>query len=298
MMVVGLVLAGAVVGLGVALLIREAVPAPPDLVSTLARLQIPPPADGSMDGAGGRSRVQDVLGGWVRRRLDRSGLPMPSRDLDLLGRSVEAHLAGKLTLAIAGLVLGPLTATVVVVAGVGVPVTIPIGASGGLAVLLFLLPDVDVRRRAAAARLEFRRGLCTYIDLVALERLADASAIEALERAARVGQGWVFDRIRDTLTRARLAGASPWQALSGLAAEVGVTELGDVGDIVAVSGEDGAAVHDTLRAHAQALRTALLTESETAANAASERLAIPVACLGLLFVAALTYPAIARILAT
>lgn len=297
---IALVLAGAVVGLGVALIVRELIPAPPDLGAALARLRDTPsrPHDRHTATPGGGHAMRQRLGGWLPRAAARLGLPVPRRDLDLVGRTVESYLAGKVALAVAGLAVAPVLTVALGVAGLELPVTIPVAASAGLAVLFFLLPDIDVRRRAADARREFRRGLCSYVDLVALERLADASAIEALERAAKVGEGWVFARIRDTLIHARLAGTSPWQALSDLAAEVGVTELGDVGDIVAVSGEDGAAVHQTLRAQAQALRTALLTEHEAAANASSERLAIPVACLGLLFIALLTFPALVRILHT
>lgn len=294
-----LVLAGALVGLGIALILREIVPAPPDLRTTLDRLRTPSTDTTHTHAAGDSQRrpgLEARLGGWLRQVATSLGLPVPRRDLDLLGRTVEAHLARKAALALIGLMPAPLLVAVLAVAAVGVPVAIPVAASMGLVVLFFLLPDLEVKRKATQARSEFRRGLCTYVDLVALERLADASAVEALERAASPGHGWVFDRIRNAVAHAMLTGASPWHALIDLADEVGISELSDVGDIIAVSGEDGAAVHDTLRAHARALRTTLLTEYETAANAASERLAIPVACLGLMFIAALIFPALARIL--
>ena len=132
-----------------------------------------------------------------------------------------------------------------------------------------MVPDLDLRRRAAAARDELRHAVCVYLELVALERAGDAGTVEALERAATVGDSPAFVRIRDALTRAELAGQPPWTGLAELADAVGVPELGDLADIMRLSGEDGAAVYATLRARAASLRTQLLAANAAAANAAS-----------------------------
>ncbi|MFZ5872260.1 MAG: type II secretion system F family protein, partial [Actinomycetota bacterium] len=145
-------------------------------------------------------------------------------------------------------------------------------------------------------RAQMRRAVSVYLELVALERAADAGTVEALDRAAAIGDGRAFILIRDALLRARLSGAPPWQGLAHLADQLRVPELGDVADIMRLSGEDGAAVYATLRARAASLRTTLLTASVTDANAASEHMIMPVACLGLAFMALLGYPAFARIL--
>jgi hypothetical protein len=73
-------------------------------------------------------------------------------------------------------------------------------------------------------------------------------------------------------------------------------ELDDVAEIMRLSGEDGAAVYATLRARAASLRTALLTDAAAEANAASEHMIMPVAFLGVTFMALLGYPAFARVL--
>ena len=98
------------------------------------------------------------------------------------------------------------------------------------------------------------------------------------------------------MLRAQLTGTSPWQGLAQLAAELRVPELGDVADIMRLSGEDGAAVYATLRARAASLRSALLTDAAAEANAASEHMIMPVAVLGVAFMALLGYPAFSRIL--
>jgi hypothetical protein len=298
---------GAAAGVGVTLVLRELLPSHPDLGSALVRLA-PDPLDSA--GRGGRfdgpaaaaepkGRAAAALDGaerWLSTQAETVGLPVPRRELALAGQSVGRFLVTKLAAGLLGLAFPPALAAVMGVIGLRLPVALPAAASVVTAVVLFSLPDIDARRRAAEARREFRRALCSYLDLVALERLADAGAVEALERAARTGGGWVFDRIRDALLRAQLAGVTPWVALGRLAEEVGVPELGDAADIVALSGEDGAAVHQTLRARAAALRGAILADAQAEANAASEKLIAPVACLGLVFIALLGYPAFARIL--
>jgi hypothetical protein len=101
--------------------------------------------------------------------------------------------------------------------------------------------------------------------------------------------------IRDELDRAQLAGVPAWRGLARLAERVDMPELGDVADIMTLTGEDGAAVYSTLRAKASSLRGALLSRDAAQANTASEHMIIPVALLGVAFMALLGYPAFARI---
>ena len=96
--------------------------------------------------------------------------------------------------------------------------------------------------------------------------------------------------------RAQLAGLPSWQGLIQLSERLRLPELDDVADIMRASGEDGAAVYATLRARAASLRGALRADEAAAANAASEHMIVPVAFLGVAFMALLGYPAFARIL--
>jgi hypothetical protein len=98
------------------------------------------------------------------------------------------------------------------------------------------------------------------------------------------------------MTEAELSGLPPWAGLTQLSAVVGVPELGDIADILRLSGEDGAAVYATLRARAASMRTQLRTARAGQANAASEHMIVPVALLGIAFMALIGYPAFARIL--
>ena len=65
--------------------------------------------------------------------------------------------------------------------------------------------------------------------------------------------------------------------------------------ILSMSGEQGVAVYDALRARAASSRDALLAADHARANQASEGLAMPVAALGIVFLILLATPALIRI---
>ncbi|WP_201009295.1 type II secretion system F family protein, partial [Kitasatospora sp. Root187] len=119
---------------------------------------------------------------------------------------------------------------------------------------------------------------------------------EALRRAAAVGRSTVFRRIRDALERAATDRLPPWDGLDALATELGLTPLQDVADIMRLSGSDGAAVYDTLRARSKSLRDELLAEDLSRANTDSERMVAPGAALTLLMTVLIVFPALYQML--
>ena len=295
-MLTAAVAAGLVAGLGALLVVRELLPSHPHLGAALTRLsgQTPDvPAPGQIPPAA----LEGRLGRALERRLgDRAFVRVPVAELALLRISTQTWFGQKALYAMVGLLFPPLLVLVVALIGLRLPVAVPAASSLVLAALLWFVPDVDVRVKAAARRAEFARAVTAYIDLTALERAGGSGASQALERAATVGDSWVFERLREELQRARWAGVPPWQALGGLAEQIGVPELDDVADIMRLSGEEGASVYENLRARSRGMRTALLSREETRANADSERMVIPVAFLGLIFLALLAYPAMVRVL--
>jgi hypothetical protein len=278
-------LAGAAIGTGAVLTYAGARPTVPDLKWVVWRVERP---DAAAEAT--RRREQVLMSLAVRLGLDRY-----RSDLELVGETPAQLAARKVGYAVVGFAFPPVLSMVMAVIGLTLPFAIPLLASLVFGAVLFAVPDVDLRRRADAVRAEMRRAVCVYLELVALERVADAGASEALERAADIGDGRAFDLIRDALLRARLFGVPPWRELDRLAVDLKVPELGDVADIVRLSGEDGAAVYATLRARAASLRTAILNAETASANAASEHMVIPVALLGLAFMALLGFPALIRI---
>ncbi len=289
----GMLLAGALVGLGVTLVVAGLRAPVPDLAAGVARLSgasvtaMPDEGSGALDRALSRAAARVALA----LHLDRH-----RADLAITGTTPTRMAVEKMGYASVGLAFPVLLTSILSIAGLALPVVVPVAAAVGLAIGMSFLPEVELRRRSAAARVQMRRTVCVYLELVALERAADAGAVESLERAAAIGDGPGFGHIRDALLRARLEGRTPWQQLSELSEQLGVPELGDVADIMRLSGEDGAAVLPTLRARAASLRTWLLQSEVTAANEASERMSIPVALLGVAFMALLGFPAFWRIL--
>ncbi|NYI03246.1 hypothetical protein [Allostreptomyces psammosilenae] len=282
------VLSGVLLGAGIALLVRQLRPAPPDLSSALARLHEDAPPRRA-DAEGGRPDPVARLGAALSRL---SWVRFPEREMDLMELPRERFLVQKAGFALIGLVLPSVLALIWLVAGFGTPPQVPLVAGLGLAAALWFLPDLIVRSQAAERRVEFLHAIAAYMELVALERAADAGPGEALERAAQVGSGPAFGRIRDALERARLAREPAWQGLERLAQDLALTPLEDMAATMRISGTDGAAVYDGLRARARSLRGELLADDLAQANTDSERMVAPGALLVMLLVAGLAFPAL------
>jgi Flp pilus assembly protein TadB len=287
-----MVLAGGLLGLGVALLVIRLVPAQPDLADALERLTPSRPApSANTQAVGGREK----LGLWAMRALP-PGLWVrtPRRELALLRIPLARFYGEKLTFAGLGLVIAPLLGWFFDLLGLGFPVAVPAIGSLALAAVMFFLPNYNAVDDARRARLEFTRALGAYIDLVALERNNGAGVRQSMEAAARIGDSWVFTRLGEELTRSRWSGLPPWDALHALADELGLPELEDFADIMRLSGEEGASVYANLRARSAAMRTAMLNDEITEANAVGERMTIPGSLLGVIFMALLVAPSLLR----
>lgn len=291
------VAAGGLLAGGLTMLVLGLVPARPDLAAAVNRLLPPDDAPAAEpfgeDASGLRGWISGVL---LPQTAERLSLHRFGSDLRMLGKTVDQLAAQKLGYGLIGLTFPTVLAGLAAAAGVRAPVVVPLGVGLVLAGALFLLPDFVVRREATAARAAMRQAAGAYIDLVALERLADSGTTEALDRAAAIGDSPEFTRLRDALLRAQLAGRPSWAGLTDLAQQTDVVELADLADIMRVAGHDGASVYATLRARAAALRTQLLTAQIAEANAASEHMVLPVSLLGLCFMALIAYPAFTRIL--
>lgn len=307
-----LAIPGVVLALAVAALIAAFVPARPALSAALDRLGSAGSrgqggSSGSGSGAGAasglsagvteRPRWDMRLGAWVQANLpDFPIFAPPVIDLRLVGIAPATFYRDKVMLAALGLVAPGVFG--IVMNGFGyLPVLLPAALGPVLAIGLWFAPDRDVRVRAQAARTEFARAVAVYLELVASERKRGAPAGQALTTTAEVGTTWVFTRIREELTRARLAGTAPWTALGGLADEIGVPELTDVAKIVRLSGEEGASVADSLRGRGRTLRTQLLADEHAKANQASERMSVPLTFLAFVFVGVVLTPLVLNLLA-
>jgi len=288
------ILAGGLIGLGVALLVIRFLPAEPDLADALGRLtptrQYAPP----WAAAAGRNR-KERLGLWAIRVLPPAlWARTPTKELALLRIPLARFYGEKILFAFLGAVIPPGLILLFGVLGVGLPVTIPAVASVGLAAVMFFIPNYNAVDEAKKARVEFSRALSAYIELVALERVNGTGVRQSMEAAAAIGETWVFARLSEELTRSGWSGRPPWDALHALADELGLPELDDFADIMRLSGKEGASIYTNLRARAAAMRTAMLNEELAAANAVGERMSIPGSLLGVIFMALLLAPSLLR----
>ena len=71
-----------------------------------------------------------------------------------------------------------------------------------------------------------------------------------------------------------------------------MNDLVELGATVALAGDEGAAVRDTIASRARSIRERLIAETEKRASAATERMAVPGAMLMIGFLWFLAFPAL------
>ena len=291
---------GAGTGAGVLFVARGLVPPRPTLAEALARLRHGPEPVPSQGGE--TAGFAALLGRPIAAMLGRAGpealvRPGTRRDLAVAGRGPERHLAEKVTLGLVGLVLPPACAALAALGGARVPLVLPAWAAPVCALAGFMVPDIGVRSEARARRADFRHALGSFLDLVVIALAAGGGIETALFSAAGTGRGWAFVELRAALEEARLTRESPWAALERLGSAIGVDELGELAASVGLAGTEGAKVRASLSAKAASLRAHQLAEAEAAAQAATEKMSLPVVALFAGFLCFIGFPAVVRVLA-
>ncbi len=290
-----MVFLGAGVGVGVLLCARALAPRPAPLDAVLAGLPRPgrPVPELTRD----RPPATEQVGRVAQRTLESFGFDFGRRrqDLELAGRTTERHALDKLIGGLAGLLLPNLAGLALTTMGIGPPPGLVAVLSLGCAVGGFFLPDLLLRDEAEKRRRAFRHALSSYLDLVNVLLAGGAGIETSLYAAADAGDGWGYQTIRSALRRARLTGQSPWDTFSRLADDLGVLELAELAASVSLAGSHGARIRASLAAKADSLRGHQIAETESAAEAATERMTVPVAVLLLGFLLFIAYPAVAQI---
>lgn len=293
-------LAGAVTGFGLFLLIHALRRRRVSLARQVAAFDAPPPgrrdAPPASAGVGGGLRWR--LGGATAAFCAERGWHFPSlrADLSITGRPLENYLAGKLLLGVGGFLLGPVLLAVLSAAGLRVPLAVPLWLGLVLAAVFFFLPDLEVRQQAAARRRDFRHAVGAFLDLVAMNLSGGRGVPEALLAASEIGSGWALGRVRDTLSSARITGQTPWQALGALGQEVQVDELRDLAAALGLVADDGARVRESLSARAASLRRRELAELRGQAGEKSQSMLVAQMLLCAGFLIFLTYPVVGVLL--
>jgi tight adherence protein C len=286
---------GAGFGLGLWALLVWLVPPRPGLGSLLQQLDsVPTPPPITLHEHGGWAAA---LGKPFVGLLTMLGLPSLGlrKDLAVTGRSVSAHLGNKAVLGVAGLLLPSVVSVVVALLGMPLLWEMSLIASLLSGFIGFLLPDVTVRRDAARRRADFRLALSAYLNLIRVTLAGGAGVEGALTDAATVGRGRSFNQIRRALTIAKVTRVTPWATLRALGDELDVRELAELSASVSLAGTEGARIRASLQAKASALRTRELTDAEGNAQAATERMSMPVIVLFIGFLVFIGYPAVAAV---
>ncbi|MET9337122.1 type II secretion system protein [Nonomuraea sp. NPDC003804] len=300
------VLAGGALGLGVFLLTRAIFPARPGLVARLMALdaarqdadapRLPPilpeeEVSAFRRGLGVRLARFYATRGWEVRSI--------KADLALVGRSFEGFLATKALLAASGLLAFPVLVGWLTLMEWGVSLTVPFWAALAVSLVFFLLPDLQIRRDAAAKRRDFRHVVGAFLDLVAMNLAGGRGVPEALMMAVSVSgesPNWAMSRIREALSGARIVGITPWQALGQLGEEINVDELRDLSAALGLVADDGAKVRASLTARAATLRRRELAEIEGRAGERSQSMLVAQLLLCAGFVIFLSFPAAMKML--
>ena len=154
----------------------------------------PPPA-----GAGQRDgRVSRRLGRVLARVLRGAGLGVPVAAGQPVPRSASRSRTSwppRCCWACSGSCSARSCCSWLGLAGVRLPVVIPIWLGLALGGVFFFLPDLEVRQKADARRRDFRHAIGAFLDLVSMNLSGGRGVPEALMAASEIGSGWALWRI-------------------------------------------------------------------------------------------------------
>lgn len=288
-----LAICGAAMGLGLALALATALPARATLADALAapRRQPEPPRPGP-------SGVTEMAGRPAISFLAGLGLPTAKTRTNLraLERDTDQHLAQQAGLAVAGLLLVPLLALGLTLAGLRVPLLFVAVGALLAAVAAFTLPDRLAASEAAKLRGELRFATSAFLDLAATMLAAGSGLEQALAEAAHAGSGTGHERLRAALGAAQTTRTPVWDSLADLGESTGVAELTELAASASLAGTEGAKIRTTLAGKAAAVRNRLLSAAEAEAASATERMGLPTVVLMTGFLIFTAYPAVVSVL--
>lgn len=289
-----MMLLGAGVGVGVLLVSRSVAPRPTPLDAVLTSLA---ERGSAVSGDDKPIESSDRLGRAARRTIEGAGVDLGRyrNDLHVVDRTTNRHALDKIAGGVAGLLLPNVVGVALTTIGIGPPLGLVAVLSLGTAVVGFVMPDFLLRDAAEKRRRAFRHALSSYLDLVNVLLAGGAGIETALYAAADAGDGWGYQTIRNALRRARLTGQSPWDTFGALASDLGINELAELAANVSLAGSHGARIRASLAAKADTLRGHQVAETEASAEAATERMTVPVAVLLFGFLLFIAYPAVIQI---
>ena len=300
-------LAGAVAGAGVYLLVKLFVRPPADVRTTIARIDAGRAGHSAVTASaagerqlGGLERAKESLGRRLEAEANARGWRFGKlrRDLAVMNQSFAAMMATKTFFALGALVFVPLVLLGFAMLGLAAPGASPAIVTIAIAAFAFFLPDLALRQEAEERRRDFRHVVGSFLDLVAMNLAGGRGLPEALMTASTIGDHWAMARIRQALANARLIGITPWDAMARLGEDLGVEELRDLASALALAGDEGAKIRSSLLSRAASLRRKELADVEGKAGERSQSMLVAQLVMCAAFMLFLGYPAGAAILGT
>ncbi|MEV7523744.1 type II secretion system F family protein [Streptomyces sp. NPDC091371] len=292
-------LLGALFGAGATALVYGLRPPRPALADVLTALNTPAPPPGPVMSGRDDPEWATRLGTRLVPLVRVLGFPTATSraDLAVCGTGEDHHLAGKAVCAIAGLVT-PWAAVLLLRLGADVTTgwSLPLAGSLTLATALFFAPDLSLRQQAARRRQQMRHTLSLVLDLTVIALAGGAGIQQALAQAVAAPQGWAAAKLRHALHLAELTRTSPWTHLGDLGRQLAVADLTELASTLSLAGSEGAKIRGSLAAKARAMRRRRISEADGAAQAATERMSLPVVGLFAAFLLLIGYPALAHVM--
>lgn len=284
------VFAGVLVGVGGWLAWTGWVPSRPPLHLVLGRLGQPIADVAPVS----RENLDARVGAWARKLgVVEHTITAMRVDLRVLRRSPDEQAAMVVSYALIGFLWAPVVASAGWLIGVRVPVAIPLwlavaGAGIGAVSAVRSVKTAAVKRRQA-----FSYALSSFCDICGMCLAAGRGVESSLETAAYTGSGWAFQELQTALRTGYVRGETPWDALARLGNDAGLADLVELAAALALAGDQGAAVRDTVGSKAKAIRERLTADAERTAAAVTERMGVPATLLLFGFILFLGYPAVA-----
>lgn len=242
----------------------------PDLHSAMANLSsAAPSALFDLDQVAGS--VSGRVGRWVLAHLPVRPSPKQLALLRLRGMSAS-EFYGLRTLYAIGFAAFPwLFQLVSGLLQVSISLSVPAILTIVLALIGWFAPAMMLGQKQTAVTDDTYEAFIVLMDLVVLERLANAAAIDAITNAAFVSDAPLFVQVQRTLNRAVLENTTPWAGLSQLADEIQLPELNDLVSIALLQ-DQGASLVDSLRARTDELRNVSLLRIQDETTHVTQRM--------------------------
>jgi tight adherence protein C len=284
---------GATVGFGLWMLALAIIPTRPSLASAIARLHRP--ATTPLRAASNATGLE-LVGAWIIRRVGPQRFSRYGCDLAVLNRPPELFAAHCAVAGIVGMTLPVIAASALTATGIGLNVLLPIWASLIAAAVGVVLVVARLGDAANEERDTLRLQLGAFLDVLSMLLAAAEADEQALQLAARAGDGRLFDALARAFRDAGIAGRPMLTGMHELGRRWELDELTAIAAAGSLASSDGAAVRRTLMAKSRSMRNAQLAEEETRARLQSSKLSLPQFLIAIGLIVLLMYPAVAGFL--